>query len=163
MNQSGSKVHLSQKNWAQLAKINFFFYENDINNRRVAQPKQTFSHSKTGSSVVLLYTHKGREIRRNKIGLLILLLSHYSRLVTYMSSGTCHAHVLAKPDAIADWRSLMGPTKVIKTRFENPETIRGKVLPSSISKLHKTAQTEGRRSFDASSYAGSHNSPIYNE
>lgn len=50
----------------------------------------------------------------------------YNRLVTYMSSGTCHAHVLAKPDAIADWRSLMGPTKVIKTRFENPETIRGK-------------------------------------
>jgi len=49
----------------------------------------------------------------------------YNRLVTYMSSGTCHAHVLAKEDAIADWRRLMGPTKVIRTRYEAPDTIRG--------------------------------------
>jgi len=49
----------------------------------------------------------------------------YNRLVTYMSSGTCHAHILARPDAIAQWRQLMGPTKVIKTRFEQPDTIRG--------------------------------------
>lgn len=49
----------------------------------------------------------------------------YNRLVTYMSSGTCHAHVLARPNAIAEWRLLMGPTKVIKTRYEHPDTIRG--------------------------------------
>jgi len=49
----------------------------------------------------------------------------YNRLVTYMSSGTCHAHVLAKADAIADWRRLMGPTKVIRTRHEDPGSIRG--------------------------------------
>ena len=49
----------------------------------------------------------------------------YNRLVTYMSSGTCHAHILARPDAIAEWRKLMGPTKVMKTRYENPDTIRG--------------------------------------
>jgi len=49
----------------------------------------------------------------------------YNRLVTYMSSGTCHAHVLAKADAIADWRRLMGPTKVLRTRHEDPGSIRG--------------------------------------
>jgi len=50
----------------------------------------------------------------------------YNRLVTYMSSGTCHAHILARPDAIAEWRRLMGPTKVIRTRYEHPDTIRGR-------------------------------------
>jgi len=49
----------------------------------------------------------------------------YNRLVTYMSSGTCHAHILARQDAIAEWRRLMGPTKVTKTRYEQPDTIRG--------------------------------------
>jgi len=50
----------------------------------------------------------------------------YNRLVTYMSSGTSHIHILGREnDAIAKWRELMGPTKVLKTRYEHPETIRG--------------------------------------
>lgn len=56
----------------------------------------------------------------------------YNRLVTYMSSGSVHAHVLALPSdsptgtiAITAWRTLMGPTKVMKTRYTEPETIRG--------------------------------------
>lgn len=49
----------------------------------------------------------------------------YNRLVTFMSSGESQVHVLAKRDAIADWRSLMGPTKVYRTRFEHPATVRG--------------------------------------
>lgn len=49
----------------------------------------------------------------------------YHRLVTFMSSGPSHVHILAKTNAIQDWRALMGPTKVFKTRFEQPETIRG--------------------------------------
>ena len=39
MNQSGSKVHLLLKNWAQLEKINVFFYEHDINNALHSQSK----------------------------------------------------------------------------------------------------------------------------
>jgi len=50
----------------------------------------------------------------------------YNRLVGFMSSGECHAHVLAKENAIADWRAILGPTKVFKTRFEQPLTVRGK-------------------------------------
>eukprot|EP00088_Acartia_fossae_P054801 TRINITY_DN6325_c0_g1_i8.p1 TRINITY_DN6325_c0_g1~~TRINITY_DN6325_c0_g1_i8.p1 ORF type:complete len:211 (+),score=11.63 TRINITY_DN6325_c0_g1_i8:39-635(+) len=50
----------------------------------------------------------------------------YNRLVTYMSSGPIHPLILAKENAIQDWRKLMGPTKVFKTRFSDPETIRGK-------------------------------------
>ena len=50
----------------------------------------------------------------------------YNRLVTFMSSGLSHIHVLGREDeAIQKWRQMMGPTKVLKTRFQNPETIRG--------------------------------------
>ena len=40
----------------------------------------------------------------------------FNRLVTFMSSGSVHAYVLAREDAIQHWRSVMGPTKVFKTR-----------------------------------------------
>ena len=56
----------------------------------------------------------------------------YNRLVTYMSSGSVHAHIIGLPsctsnavNAITSWRQLMGPTKVMKTRYTDPETIRG--------------------------------------
>lgn len=35
-------------------------------------------------------------------------------------------YILAKENAIQDWRNLMGPTKVFKTQFDAPESIRGK-------------------------------------
>ncbi len=50
----------------------------------------------------------------------------YNRLVGFMSSGEAHAHVLAKTNAIQDWRSLLGATKVFKTRYEQPHSIRGR-------------------------------------
>jgi len=50
----------------------------------------------------------------------------FNRLVTYMSSGPIQPMILAKENAIQDWRKLMGPTKVFKTRFTDPETIRGR-------------------------------------
>lgn len=34
-------------------------------------------------------------------------------------------HILAKVNAIQDWRQLMGPTKVYHTIFTHPESIRG--------------------------------------
>ena len=50
----------------------------------------------------------------------------YNRLVTYMSSGYSHIHILGRSnDAIQKWRSIMGPTKVSKTKYEQPDTIRG--------------------------------------
>ena len=56
----------------------------------------------------------------------------YNRLVTFMSSGSVHAHILALPSelphdtkAITTWRALMGPTKVMKTRYTEPNSIRG--------------------------------------
>ena len=51
----------------------------------------------------------------------------YTRLVTYMSGGPCQPLILAKRDAIKDWRALMGPTKVFSTRYSHPDTIRGRV------------------------------------
>jgi nucleoside-diphosphate kinase len=50
----------------------------------------------------------------------------YNRLVSFMSSGVCHFHILMREDAIKTWRTLMGPTKVFKTRYESPDTIRGR-------------------------------------
>jgi nucleoside-diphosphate kinase len=48
-----------------------------------------------------------------------------SALLTFMSSGQVSAHILARYDAIICWRKLMGPTKVLKTVHEEPESIRG--------------------------------------
>jgi len=43
-----------------------------------------------------------------------------------MSSGPSHVHILGREnEAIKTWRQLMGPTKVCKTRYESPESIRG--------------------------------------
>eukprot|EP00096_Caligus_rogercresseyi_P010551 TRINITY_DN389_c0_g1_i1.p1 TRINITY_DN389_c0_g1~~TRINITY_DN389_c0_g1_i1.p1 ORF type:complete len:116 (-),score=29.90 TRINITY_DN389_c0_g1_i1:85-432(-) len=51
----------------------------------------------------------------------------YNRLVTFMSSGPSCVSVLAHPegDAIGKWREIMGPTKVLKTKFQSPYSIRG--------------------------------------
>ena len=50
----------------------------------------------------------------------------FNRLVTYMTSGDIEARVLAKPDAIAAWRALMGPTKVLRAIYEKPDSLRGR-------------------------------------
>ncbi|KAJ3645017.1 hypothetical protein Zmor_022710 [Zophobas morio] len=49
----------------------------------------------------------------------------YNRLVTFMTSGPSDFYILARDDAIKEWRKLMGPTKVFKTQFEAPDSIRG--------------------------------------
>ncbi|KAK7100033.1 nucleoside diphosphate kinase 6-like isoform X2 [Littorina saxatilis] len=48
-----------------------------------------------------------------------------NRLIYFMSSGPIWTHILAREDAIPQWRQLMGPTKVLKTIHEAPDTIRG--------------------------------------
>ncbi|VVC32447.1 Hypothetical protein CINCED_3A008904 [Cinara cedri] len=50
----------------------------------------------------------------------------YNRLVTFMTSGPSEAYLLAREDAIAVWRCLMGPTKVFKCQLSHPNTIRAK-------------------------------------
>lgn len=49
----------------------------------------------------------------------------YRRLVEFMTSGPVEVLVLAKENAISDWRSLLGPTKVFKTVISHPDSIRG--------------------------------------
>lgn len=49
----------------------------------------------------------------------------YNRLVNYMSSGPVIAYILAHPDCIHLWRSMMGSTKVYKTIIDDPDSIRG--------------------------------------
>lgn len=49
----------------------------------------------------------------------------YNRLVSYMGSGSIGAHVLARYDAIPLWRQMMGPTKVYRTIYSDPQSIRG--------------------------------------
>ncbi|KAH9516387.1 Nucleoside diphosphate kinase 6 [Dermatophagoides farinae] len=46
-------------------------------------------------------------------------------LFALMNSGELAIHVLARVNAIQEWRQLMGSTKVFKTRLEQPGTIRG--------------------------------------
>jgi nucleoside-diphosphate kinase len=49
----------------------------------------------------------------------------HNRLVSFMSSGPISVHVLARHEAIPEWRRLLGPTKVLRTIYEHPDTIRG--------------------------------------
>ncbi|XP_028997595.1 nucleoside diphosphate kinase 6 isoform X2 [Betta splendens] len=49
----------------------------------------------------------------------------YQRLVEFMSSGPMRAYILARDDAIHQWRQLMGPTKVFRARYTSPLSIRG--------------------------------------
>lgn len=50
----------------------------------------------------------------------------YNRLVSFMSSGPISTHILARENSILEWRKLMGPTKVFKTIYDDPSSIRGK-------------------------------------
>ncbi|CAE1164853.1 ndk [Acanthosepion pharaonis] len=50
----------------------------------------------------------------------------YNRLVTFMSSGPIGVHILARDDAINKWRKLLGPTRVLRTIFDEPDSIRGR-------------------------------------
>ncbi|GLV34897.1 nmdyn-D6 [Carabus blaptoides fortunei] len=43
-----------------------------------------------------------------------------------MTSGHSEFYILARSNAIVEWRKLMGPTKVFKAQFSDPESIRGK-------------------------------------
>ncbi|KAK5641029.1 hypothetical protein RI129_009576 [Pyrocoelia pectoralis] len=49
----------------------------------------------------------------------------YNRLITFMTSGPSDLYVLARENAIQEWRNLMGPTKAYKAQYDDPETIRG--------------------------------------
>ena len=48
----------------------------------------------------------------------------HQRLVEHMTSGPCQPVILAKVNAIQDWRSLMGPTKVFQARYTSAQTPR---------------------------------------
>ncbi|KAL4630494.1 nucleoside diphosphate kinase 6 [Arapaima gigas] len=48
----------------------------------------------------------------------------YQRLIEYMSSGPMQAYILARENAVSQWRELMGPTKVFRARYMSPNTLR---------------------------------------
>ena len=48
----------------------------------------------------------------------------YPRLYHYVRSGPVIALALEGEDVIAKWRQLIGPTKVARTKFENPGSLR---------------------------------------
>lgn len=45
--------------------------------------------------------------------------------MTFMCSGPSDIHILARHNAIAKWRQLMGPTKVYQAQYNAQDTIRG--------------------------------------
>lgn len=50
----------------------------------------------------------------------------FDNLVKFMSSGPIMAIVLAKPGAVADWRTLIGPTDSNKARIDAPDSVRAR-------------------------------------
>lgn len=70
----------------------------------------------------------------------------HNRLVTFMSSGPISTHVLARENAIEEWRKLMGPTKVFKTIHEEPSSLRGKFgLTDTRNSTHGSDSDESAR------------------
>ncbi|XP_011499304.1 PREDICTED: probable nucleoside diphosphate kinase 5, partial [Ceratosolen solmsi marchali] len=51
---------------------------------------------------------------------------NFAHLITYMSSEPILVFVLAKCNAIKEWKSLIGPKKVTNARIYAPDSIRGK-------------------------------------
>lgn len=49
---------------------------------------------------------------------------YFSQLLSFMTSGPILALILAKQDAVAAWRSLMGPTNIEVARDTAPSTLR---------------------------------------
>ncbi len=49
----------------------------------------------------------------------------HGRLVHHMTSGPIAALILERPDAINHWRTLLGPTKVYKSVYDSPNSLRG--------------------------------------
>ncbi|KAI9305222.1 nucleoside diphosphate kinase [Cunninghamella echinulata] len=48
----------------------------------------------------------------------------YERLCGYMTSGPFKAYILSSPNAIKEWRSLIGPTHPVRARIFQPQTLR---------------------------------------
>jgi nucleoside-diphosphate kinase len=70
----------------------------------------------------------------------------YNDLIDFMCSGPSYILTLQGPDAVADWRGLMGPTDPTKAR---PGTIRGdfgsKTGPIMHNAVHGSATPEAAR------------------
>ena len=70
----------------------------------------------------------------------------HNRLVTFMSSGPISTHILARENAIGEWRKLMGPTKVFKTIHEDPGSLRGQFgLTDTRNSTHGSDSDESAR------------------
>lgn len=50
----------------------------------------------------------------------------FNRLITFMSSSSIYALILAKNDAITSWRSLIGKANVYRTIYSDPDCIRSR-------------------------------------
>ncbi|XP_002023531.2 nucleoside diphosphate kinase 6 [Drosophila persimilis] len=48
----------------------------------------------------------------------------YHRLTSFMNSGPCYALILQSEGSIQKWRRLMGPTKVFRAVYTEPQCIR---------------------------------------
>ncbi|XP_016925568.1 nucleoside diphosphate kinase 6 [Drosophila suzukii] len=48
----------------------------------------------------------------------------YHRLTSFMNSGPCYALILQSEACIQKWRSLLGPTKVFRAVYSDPNCIR---------------------------------------
>ncbi|XP_059477660.1 nucleoside diphosphate kinase 6 [Neocloeon triangulifer] len=67
----------------------------------------------------------------------------YNRLVNFMISGPIEVQVLAKEDAIKEWRRLLGPTKVFRAIFSEPDSLRGRFgLTDTRNALHGSDSEE---------------------
>ena len=66
----------------------------------------------------------------------------FTNLVSFMSAGPVVALVLAKKDAIQEWRKLMGPTNPAEAKETYPDSIRALFGKGTVSRVMSIIPTE---------------------
>ncbi|KAJ0070416.1 hypothetical protein NL108_007707, partial [Boleophthalmus pectinirostris] len=70
--------------------------------------------------------------------------SYFPALLKTMTSGPVLALVLAKAEAVQDWKNMLGPSDVVEAKDENPECLRALFCSEGdpINQLHGSSSTE---------------------
>ncbi|ORE18378.1 kinase-like protein, partial [Rhizopus microsporus] len=77
----------------------------------------------------------------------------YHRLCGYMTSGPFHAMILSSPNAIKEWRSLIGPTHPVRARIHQPDTLRALYgLTDTRNSFHGSGKKKNKKKASESYY-----------
>ncbi|KAH8850446.1 Thioredoxin domain-containing protein 3 like [Schistosoma japonicum] len=89
-----------------------------------------------GKKVIQLSKKQAEEYYKEHVG-----QPYFGELTTVMSSGPCLALLLAREDAVAKWREMLGPTNVTEAKATAPESLRAQFTMNASAEM-RSKQTE---------------------